>query len=261
MLISSTKFYLFLSLLLFNLLFSTSGYCTKDSAKVATALLSATSHSHDSTKAQLVNDSSKIQERKLSDEEQKKLLENKDYKYDRVGPAPKSLWDRFWEWFWRMIDKLFNTKGGKISFSIFKYVLIIAVIVIIIFLLLKNDVRALFSGKSASVQIDFSEFEEDIHKINFNVLIEEAITKKDFRKAVRLHFLKLLKELTDKGLITWQIDKTNNDYSIELANSKYSSKFKELALLYEYIWYGDFQLDETNFKATISKFNDFKINI
>jgi hypothetical protein len=109
------------------------------------------------------------------------------------------------------------------------------------------------------VQIDFSEFEEDIHKINFDKLIEEATSKKDFRKAIRLHFLKLLKDLTDNNLITWQIDKTNNDYSIELANNKYSSKFKELALLYEYIWYGDFPLDETNFISTILKFKEFKI--
>ncbi|MGZ4117459.1 MAG: hypothetical protein ACXVPY_08260 [Bacteroidia bacterium] len=214
---------------------------------------------NDSIKIKIVTDSSKTEIRKLSDEEQKKLLDNTDYKYDRVGPAPKSVWERFTEWFWRTIEKIFSTKGGKIGFNIFKFILIIAVIVIIIFLLLKNDVRALFYGKSASVQIDFSEFEENIHTINFDVLIDEAISKKDFRKAVRLHFLKLLKELTDNNLIKWQIDKTNNDYSIELANSKYSSQFKELALLYEYIWYGDFQLDESNFKATISKFKDFRI--
>lgn len=238
--IRSKYFLLFLSL--FNFLISINSYCANDPLKV-----------------KLVNDSSKIQERKLNVEEQDKLLENKDYKYDRVGPTPKSPWERFKEWFWRSVDDIFSSNGGKIGFGIFKYALIIAVIVIIIFLLLKNDIRALFYGKSASVQIDFSEFEEDIHKINFDKLIDEAISKKDFRKAIRLHFLKLLKELTDNNLITWQIDKTNNDYSIELANSKYSSKFKELALLYEYIWYGDFQLDETNFIATISKFKDFKI--
>ncbi|MGZ4056858.1 MAG: hypothetical protein ACXVDZ_08530 [Bacteroidia bacterium] len=233
---------MFLFLLLCNFLLSTNVYSANDSIKI-----------------KIVTDSSKTEIRKLSDEEQKKLLDNTDYKYDRVGPAPKSVWERFTEWFWRTIEKIFSTKGGKIGFNIFKFILIIAVIVIIIFLLLKNDVRALFYGKSASVQIDFSEFEENIHTINFDVLIDEAISKKDFRKAVRLHFLKLLKELTDNNLIKWQIDKTNNDYSIELANSKYSSQFKELALLYEYIWYGDFQLDESNFKATISKFKDFRI--
>jgi hypothetical protein len=68
----------------------------------------------------------------------------------------------------------------------------------------------------------------------------------------------LLKELTDKNLIHWQIDKTNNDYTIELSKSKFSSQFNELALLYEYIWYGDFDLNEERFKSTIEKFNAFK---
>ena len=237
----SFRYFIFL---LCSFLYSQYAYCAKDSAKI---------------KISFTYDSSKVEVRQLNPDEQKKLLENPDYKYDRIGLAPKSLWDRFKEWLWSIVEKLFTTDGGKIGLSIFQYILIIAVIVIIILLVLKNDIRLLFYGKSASVAIDFKEFEEDIHKINFEELISDAITKKDFRKAVRLHFLRLLKELTDNNLIKWQIDKTNNDYSMELVNSKYSNAFKELSLMYEYIWYGDFHLDETNFKSTISKFKDFSV--
>ncbi len=243
MLSRTIKFYYFIVLLLCSL-YSTNAYSKKDSAK---------------TSISIPMDSSKITVRKPSEEEQKTILENKDYKYDRIGPAPKSLWDRFWEWFWRQVDKIFKTKGGEVGWHIFEYLLIAAAIVLIVLLILKNDVRALFYGKSASVPIDFKEFEEDIHKIDFDKLIEDALSKKDFRKAVRLHFLKLLKELTDHNLIKWQLDKTNNDYSMELANSRYNSTFKELSLMYEYIWYGDFHLDETNFISTIAKFKEFKV--
>lgn len=232
---------IFLFFLLCNL-FSTVGFCA---------------NADTTSKFQLVNDSSKTEIRRLSQEEQQTLLDSSDYQYDRIGPAPKSLWERFTDWFWRSLEDLSSTDGGKISLNILEYILIIAVIVIIIVLILKNDVRSIFSGKTASTTIDFKEFEEDIHTINFDDLIEESVSKRDFRKAVRLHFLKLLKDLTDQQLIAWKIDKTNNDYSIELSNSKYSSKFKQLVLLYEYIWYGDFQLDENNFKSTISKFKEF----
>jgi hypothetical protein len=207
----------------------------------------------------VIYDSAKVEIRQPSAEKQQELLHDTDYRYDRIGPAPKGLWERFTDWFWRKIAELFTSKGGALGFKIFEYALIIAAIVIIVMLILKNDVRALFYGKSAAVTIDFSEFEEDIHKINFDELITDAISKKDFRKAVRLHFLKLLKELTDNNLITWQIDKTNNDYSIELAKSKYSHGFRELTLLYEYIWYGDFKIDETGFAAMLRKFKEFKI--
>lgn len=213
------------------------------------------------TKFLLVNDSSKVQVRQMNPDEQKKLLDNSDYKYDRVGPAPKTWWDRFKEWFWKNVEEIFSSKQGQIGLSVFQYVLIAVVIVIIVLLVLKNDIRSVFYGKSASVIIDFKEFDEDIYKINFDELIAEALSKGDYRKAVRLHFLKLLKELTDNNLITWQIDKTNNDYSIELAKSKYSNEFKELVLMYEYVWYGDFQLDESNFKSTILKFKEFKVSV
>lgn len=197
--------------------------------------------------------------RKLSNEKQQELLQNSDYKYGRKGPAPKTWWERFKEWFWRIVDEVFNSDGGNVGLNILKFILIGAVVALLIYLLVKNNIRALFYGTSAAVKIDFAELEEDIHKIDFNKLIAEAIAKKDFRKAVRLHFLKLLKELTDKNLINWKIDKTNHDYFIELTNTKFYNQFKELALTYEYVWYGDFSIDETNFKTTVSKFNSFKV--
>ncbi len=245
MLISNTKRIIFLLVvLLFILLKSGTANALSDSTKTIIVLST---------------DSSKIQVRQLNPIDQEKLFENSDYKYDRVGPAAKTWWDRFKEWIWRMLAEIFGSGGGAATLAVIPYILILVAIVAIILLVLKNDIRAVFYGKSASVHIDFKEFEEDIHKINFDELIAAAISRNDYRKAIRLHFLKLLKELTDNNLITWQIDKTNNDYSMELSNSKFSNKFKELALLYEYIWYGDFQLDETNFKNTISKFKDFKI--
>ena len=240
---SSTKAGLFLLIFSICFLHNEQGICAKNTLP-----------------KKVVIDSTKVDVRKPSEEIQKEILNNSDYKYDRIGPAPKTMWERFKEWFWRKVGDLFDSDGGSLGFKIFEWVLLAGAIVLIVFLLLKNDVRNLFYGKSASVPIDFSEFEEDIHKINFEELIAEALSKKDFRKAIRLHFLKLLKELSDSNLILWRMDKTNNDYSIELLNSKYDSKFKELAHLYEYVWYGDFPLDENNFKNTVSKFKEFTLH-
>ena len=245
MLISNTKRIQFLIVILFFALLKNSpSYALNDSTK---------------TENIIATDTSKIHVRQLNTIEQEKLLEDSDYQYDRIGPEPKTWWDRLKEWFWRGVGKMFSTDEGQIGLTIFQYILIAAVIVIVILLALKNDIRAVFYGKSASVVINFKEFEEDIHKINFDEMIADAIIRKDYRKAVRLHFLKLLKELTDNNLITWQIDKTNNDYSIELSSSQLKKQFQELASMYEYVWYGDFQLNETTFKSTISKFKDFKV--
>ncbi len=240
---NSIKFYFIFFLFLCGLFHGSAVYCKSNADKI---------------KTKIVFDSSKIEVRQLNEIDQKKLLSNTNYNYDKVGPAPKSLWQRFKEWLGRKIDGIIDTKSGSIVLEILKYILIVASIVLIIFLLLKNDIRALFYGKSASLSIDFKEFEEDIHTINFNELIDIALSEKDFRRAIRLHFLKLLKELSDKNLISWKIDKTNNDYAIELADTRYKH-FKELAISYEYIWYGNFPLEEIHFKSTIEKFKMFEI--
>jgi hypothetical protein len=230
---------------LFGLLFNSAVYCNSDSTK--------------STSKTVIYDSSSVKVREPDNVKQRELLADPDYKYNRKEPAPATLWQRFKEWLSRKISELLSTKGGEVGLTILQYALVVAVIVLIVFLLLKNNIRSIFYGKSANIAIDFKEFDEDIHSINFNELINMALSQKDFRRAVRLHFLKLLKELTDRNLISWKTDKTNNDYFIELSNTSYSAHFKELALLYEYIWYGDFQLKEEEFKVTIERFNAFVI--
>jgi cell division protein FtsX len=184
------------------------------------------------------------------------VVDDSRYVYDREPPA-SSMGDKFWEW---LVDLLSNlTKGGFMGFSTVTIVLFTLVLILIVYLLIKNDTRGLFYGKSASVKIDFSEFEEDIHEIDFDALIEEAERRKDFRKVVRLQFLKLLKQLSDKDLIKWKIDKTNRDYIMELTDHSQKKSFRELARLYEYIWYGDFQTDEQHFREAIAKFKTFRV--
>lgn len=240
---SSTKI-IFLILMLYNLIYSKKSFCANDSISKHTIV---------------AIDSTKVEVRKLKQETKENLLKNTDYRYDKVGPAPKTPWEMLIDWIDRMISKLFDTEGGKLSWSIFQYLLMFAAIAVIIILLFKNNIRSLFYGKSAPVSIDFSEIEEDIYKIDFQKLISEAIAKKDFRKAVRLHFLLLLKQLTDKNLIQWKIDKTNKDYSVELTNNRFNKQFKEITFLYEYFWYGNFPIDESKYQNTIEKFKAIKL--
>jgi hypothetical protein len=239
MLISNTRFLFYFLLILTGYLISGKPvYCT--------------------TVRPVIPDSSIINQRTLSPEKKKELLNDSDYMYDRIGPEPESLWQRFKNWFWRKVASIFTSKEGDIGIKILEYGLMIAAIVVIILLLLKNNIRSLFYGKAAAVHIDYSEFEEHIDSINFDEMIQDSVSKKDYRKAIRLHFLKLLKGLSDRNLIQWKIDKTNNDYSIELNKSKYSNQFRELASLYEYVWYGDFKLEEEKYTELLKLFKEFR---
>jgi len=67
-----------------------------------------------------------------------------------VRPAEKSVWDRFWEWFWKQWDRFWNATGGRLrigssAWNAVGWVLLIAASGAIVYLL----VRLL-----AAVQID-----------------------------------------------------------------------------------------------------------
>jgi len=94
--------------------------------------------------------------------------------------------------------------------------------------------------------------------MNFDAEIEKAISRHDFRLAVRLLYLKCLKQLSDKELIRWQIDKTNAAYIYELTDPVQKQTFGLLTRQFEFIWYGDFPIDKDTFSKINALFQNFK---
>lgn len=205
-------------------------------------------------------DSAAVKLRKIPSEELRKLYDDEEYQYiETTTTAPQTAFQRFKAWLWGKITGLFDKKSGKLTIRIIKYIIVAVAIFFVAFLMLKNNARSLFYKKGASVSSDFIESTEDIEEIDFDKRIADEVSRKDFRKAVRLYFLKVIKELNQHRLINWKLDKTNTDYLKELRSGVYYQQFAELSRIYEYIWYGDFKLDETNFLSVIQKFNQFKI--
>jgi len=88
----------------------------------------------------------------------------------------------------------------------------------------------------------------------YNVLIHESELKNDFNLSIRYLYLQSLKRLADSGLIIFSPDKTNNLYVQELAGRSYQQGFAFLTLNYEYVWYGRFTIDMTQYQKLKEKF-------
>lgn len=88
-------------------------------------------------------------------------------------------------------------------------------------------------------------------------LVALAVSKSDYRLAVRYHYLQSLQKLALKGLIQFAADKTNYEYVRELSGKSYKNDFAALTLNYEYVWYGEFEVDEANFNTIQNKFKQF----
>lgn len=92
---------------------------------------------------------------------------------------------------------------------------------------------------------------------DYSKFIDLAILNKNYRLAVRYHYLQTLQKLAAKGSIQFAADKTNYQYVKELADKPYKNEFARLTLAYEYAWYGGFVTDEILFTALQANFKNF----
>jgi hypothetical protein len=100
--------------------------------------------------------------------------------------------------------------------------------------------------------------EEILTEADYDKLIAAAVLNKDYRLGVRYLYLQCLQLLITKGLVTPAADKTNYQYVQELYGKSYKNDFAALTLNYEYIWYGEFVIDETAYIRISNHFKQFK---
>lgn len=190
----------------------------------------------------------------------KQFQEDPDFYYDRDIQLPQidSWWNALQRHIDRTINRVFRIEGIPTIWQILKYIFFVCLVLYALKRLFRMDTSKLFKNSSAApAPIVYKETVENIHKLNFNQLLKEAIAQKNHRKAIRLYYLKTLKVLTDKKVIDWKPHKTNEDYRRELARSNYAGKFKEISLLFDYVWYGEFGIDEQSFHKAEQDFEHF----
>ncbi len=192
-----------------------------------------------------------------------KYKKNPDFFY-READAKTGLnwWQRFWNWFWELIAKLFGNSQPTAapSFSFLKYIIEAAAVVLLIFIIIKLaglNISNIFNREATEIQVPYSESLENIHQITFDEEIEKALNQRNYRLAIRLLYLSTLKQLNDAHLIQWQLEKTNSAYLNELSDTAQRQSFGILTRQFEYVWYGDFPVDGQSFQNINTLFHDF----
>lgn len=180
--------------------------------------------------------------------------QDEDFRY-RTVQKELSLWDRFWLWFWRKVNAFFGRKGVQKGTEFFIYGAAILLILFAIYKFAGMDRRKLFrsSGKNS---IDFTEAVEDIHAMDLPQAIRQAEEEGSYHLALRLQYLNSLRILSDRQLIRYAINKTNHDYALELAGTPYAKSFARVTLLYEFGWYGEFEVTKDMYEKIREIFRD-----
>lgn len=206
-------------------------------------------------------DSDSIEARTLPENFQKKYS-GPDFIYQPKTPE-KNAWDRFKEWLASIFRNLFNFTSDESSMNfvaVLLKVLAVLIVVIVIYLIVKalinKEGQWIFGKNSNKKTIHYSDIEKNIHLLDFDKLIKESILSGEKRIAVRYYYLWLLKVMAQNHYIKWDIEKTNSDYLYELQSRVHKEEFTYLSYLYNYIWYGEFEIDDHTFAKTQNRFKN-----
>jgi len=114
------------------------------------------------------------------------------------------------------------------------------------------------SRSRKNIASDIAVVEEDAS--DTDSLLRNAIKNGNYRLAVRYLYLQSLKRLSERKYIEINTNKTNYEYVTEIRKHKFANEFASLTLQYEYVWYGEYPVDERLFEQIQNSFTRFSKN-
>lgn len=190
--------------------------------------------------------------KKISQEKINQVKSDDDYWYANLAPQREKKKSE-------SIQKqpgIFNEAWFK---TLFWFFVIAGSVALLIWFLATSNI-SLFRRKEKPV--DGSNLQEvitgNIFEMNFEKEIQKAIDASNYRMAVRLMYLRTLRDLSLHNVINYTHEKTNTDYLFQLAGSPYYKNFFRLTRDFDYTWYGHFPLSQESFSLIQNDFNSFK---
>ncbi len=173
-------------------------------------------------------------------------------------------WTRFKQWLSDFFKDLFDFNSDAqasdftdIALTIFYVVIFLLVVFFIVKAIINKEGNWVFGKSSDKSIIPVTDIENNIYETDFKSLIEQAESENNHRLAIRYYYLWLLRTLSEAEIIDYDVEKTNSDYYIEIENKDTKEEFSYTSYLYNYIWYGEFDIDHTQFKKAKTAFTQF----
>jgi hypothetical protein len=181
-----------------------------------------------------------------------------DFNYSINDTGGVNLMQRILRKFFNWLSDVFGFDVDFIDYKTMEYIIYGLLGVIVLYLLinflLQNPISSVFKTEDKVIS-GFTYVEENIAQIDFDKLIRKSIKENNYRLATRYMYLKTLKVLASKNTIEWHFEKTNTDYLNEIKDTKIKALFKHVSHIYDYVWYGEFPIDEASFNKNKDDFN------
>lgn len=137
--------------------------------------------------------------------------------------------------------------------------LVIALVAVLVFYLFFNSN---VSKKSKKIQKDITSIiPTEIPKTELELLLEKAIAQEDYREAIRIYFIFIIRGLIKKDWIAWEKEKTNISYLNEMRDKPYFKEFESTVSVFEIVWYGERQLSREEYNLLEPRFKNLTHNL
>lgn len=211
----------------------------------------------------IVIDDSNISEIEFSDDLAEKYS-GEDFNYDSVQGEAENLLTRLLNWIFKGLQNVFGVTINPELVSLLEniiYVILIGFAIYIIIRILVGKDAVSFFRKRDTIVAPLNITEEHIEKINLDELITNALEEKNYRLAIRYMYLKALQDLSIQKIIEYHFEKTNTDYYREITDVTLKQNFNRVSYLYDYIWYGKFELDKGGYLNAKESFDALHVNM
>ncbi|NRB58644.1 MAG: DUF4129 domain-containing protein [Winogradskyella sp.] len=206
-------------------------------------------------------DNDPIEKRQFEDLKEK--YSGNDFIYERTIEN-SGWWTRFKQWLADFFKDLFDfgsdaqaNDAVDLMLKVFYVVIFLLVIFFIVKAIINKEGKWIFGKSSDKNIIPVTDIESNIHEADFKKLITSAEEENNYRLAIRYYYLWLLKKLSQAEIIEYDVEKTNSDYYYEITSENTKKEFSYTSYLYNYIWYGEFDIDNTQFNKAKSAFSQF----
>ena len=165
------------------------------------------------------------------------------YNYNRELITPEM---NVFEWISRQFGELLRKIFGSHFAEEYSGLILICIAILILLLIVwfvyrKRPELFMVSRKNA---LPYTIEEDTIYGVDFPGGITEALSRQDYREAVRLLYLQTLKQLSDAERIDWQLYKTPTQYINEVR----LPAFRQLTNHFLRVRYGNFEATEELFR-------------
>ena len=213
-------------------------------------------------------DDSPIERKIITEDDLETYKADKDFDYLEVE-AKDSFLDRIYRWFRNLLRRFWEaifgvgTASGFLYFvfKILPYILLGLLVYLLLRFFLKVNSNSILTRSKNKGSVAITEEEQIIKNEDIPALIRAAINQKNYRLAIRYYYLLSLKHLTENDAISWQPQKTNEDYIKEIAKTSLKDSFKNITRIYDYVWYGEFGVDALKFEALKQPFENLNNSI